>query len=273
MADEGRAIVLNYNALLGTLKTSVSRSVVMMGSGLSASEARPHLSHILAHEGRFGITLVPEEVNEQTRDHFAEEFGKWVRANGLRELLESFSIYLMRLYDILFVLRTHVNGQADPALMMPDRFEKRGISDQMTEVAKLIPVEQRAKDVLASLNQARNCYAHRQGRVGQPDLINGQFTVTWDRLSVSIEQPDGTIIPEEDMFDVMLKEGGLLRIGFVVQDRTFGPGEELTLEKFELLQIFLYVFQLGERLFKDAFQAAVDAGLAEHPAPAPEAQG
>ena len=43
------------------------------------------------------IRLVKEELTDPEKAHVAAEFGKWVRTNGLRELIETFSIFLHRL--------------------------------------------------------------------------------------------------------------------------------------------------------------------------------
>ncbi|NKK65649.1 hypothetical protein GFL88_19360 [Rhizobium leguminosarum bv. viciae] len=272
LTDERPQIVLNYDALLETLRKAVRRSVVMMGIGVNAAETRPHVPHALAHDGGFGIQLVPEEVDNETKEHFADEFGKWVRANGLRELLESFSIYLQQLYFALYVIRWHTTNAPDKSLITPERFERRGIADQIGELAKVLEVDDRSKLILASLNQARNCYAHRQGKVGHADLETDRMVVTWNRLAFSIREPDGNVIPETEIFNRVLERGGTMLATFVAQERAFALGDELILQKHDLKEICLNVLQLGEAYYNQAVQAAIDAGLL-HPQPASSPDG
>jgi hypothetical protein len=43
-----------------------------------------------------------------------------------------------------------------------------------------------------TINQARNCITHRQGRVGKEDLKGSDsFTPTWRAFDIIIQTPDG----------------------------------------------------------------------------------
>lgn len=259
-------LVLNYDALLETLRRSVRRSIVMMGFGLNGAELRPPLSHVLAHDGPFAIRLVEEDVTDEAKEHFADEFGKWVRANGLRELLESFSIYLHQLYFTLYVIRHHAEGGAPAGLRTPEWFEGRGVTVQMDELSKVVPIHERSKAVVASLSQARNCYAHRRGRVGNKDVDGDSMVVTWNRLTFGVREPNGNVIPENEIIGRLLPEGGVVQVAVVETARRYALGDELILEKRELKEICLNVLQIGEALYAEAVNVAVAAGLMDAPA-------
>ncbi|HCL66960.1 MAG TPA: hypothetical protein DIC56_19410 [Rhizobium sp.] len=260
MADQP-GVTINFDALLESLRKTVRRSVIMMGVGVNAAEYQPRISHVLADEGPFGVGLVPDEVSEEDRAHFADEFSKWVKANGLRELLEGFSIYLNELYSALFLIDLKVSGHRRPELVVPPKFERRGLADQLSELGKLISIDQRSRVILASLNQARNCYAHRRGRVGLPDLNDGRMVVTWNRPYFSVTEPDGQVHYDDQMFGRTLPEGGVLSFGVREETREFTLGQELVLAKPELKQICLHVLLMGEIFYNVAVQTAVDAGL------------
>ena len=53
------------------------------------------------------IHLVPSNVPEETIAHFKTEFGRWVITNGLRELIETFALFLDRTHNAcLFMAAT-----------------------------------------------------------------------------------------------------------------------------------------------------------------------
>ena len=78
-----------------------------------------------------------------------------------------------------------------------------GIADQATEFDKAVPVNERDIRVLSSLNQARNCFAHRQGRVGERDVDaeTGLFYVRWTAFrwkSQNLTEPSFRKRPSSD---------------------------------------------------------------------------
>ncbi len=137
-----------------------------MGIGLNASEQVPAISHILAPEKSIDIVLTKLDLTDEESTNAAVEFGKWIKANGLRELIDSFSIYLMSLYSAAYWISQQTNKISR---MQPKTFEKRGVRDQLSELAKLIDVEAHDQIIVNSICVARNCYSRRQGRVGPPD--------------------------------------------------------------------------------------------------------
>jgi hypothetical protein len=267
MAMPARRVEIRFDDHVDLLRRCVQRSVVMMGIGTNASQIRPHVSHELLQDRVFAIRLLPQQVNDATREHLSHEFSKWIAGNSLRELLEGYSIFLLRLYTALFIMRRiNVRGRP-PGLALPPRFERMGLNDQLLEVGKIVNVDARTHEIFQSLNQARNCFAHRLGRVGNADVNNGQFRVTWDRLTLGIREPDGNVIPEGDLFDGALIQGGEMLVQVVAAERVFNVGDELLLPREEFMQIALYAFQRGEVLIADAVQLAIQSGLLQARAP------
>lgn len=134
-------IRFNLDHVLEILRKGIRRADVFMGIGLNAAANDPPISHLLAPEGLHNIRLVKEELTDEEKAHVAAEFGKWVCTNGLRELIETFSIFLHRLYIPLFVIRRG-RGLDDEDLSNPARFERMGITDQVDEFAKIVPVNE-----------------------------------------------------------------------------------------------------------------------------------
>ena len=236
-----------------------------MGIGINAAAHEPPISHILAREGLNDIHLVKAELSDEEKAHVAEEFGKWVRTNGMRELIETFSIFLHRVYVPMFVLRRGC-GRNGEKLSLPPQFERMGVTDQVDEFAKMVPVNEGDHRILKSLNQARNCFAHRQGGVGERDVDTKTevFCLYWTAFQLEIVEPNGNIVPEEAMIGRVFENGGVFQARVVQREKVFSLNDELVLEKRELKEICFSVLTLGQRFLQGAISAASDAGVLEN---------
>lgn len=268
-----QVVRIDFNIILETLQRGIHRADIFMGIGMNAAEQQPPISHVLAPDGRFHIELVKQNLSEDERAHVAVEFGKWVTSNGLRELIETFSIFLHQIYTALHVMHVVVGKEI---AVSPRRFERMGVGDQIAELQKIIPILEERVLITRSLNQARNCYAHRNGRVGLADVDAeaGEFSLTWLALSTSVREPDGNVIPESEMFGRLLPAGGTVLIEVVIKTRAFRVGDELTLTKTELKEICLCVNTIGAGILDEAQKFGLEAGVilrhgevtASHPA-------
>jgi len=260
---------VDFGDILEVLNSGVRRSDVFMGIGLNSATSDPSISHVLSTKGA-GVQLVKTDLTDEEKKSVAHEFGKWIRANGFRELLETFSIYLLRLYDVIYNL--HQAYGDGSKIMDVRRFERLGICDQIDYLRKFISILDERVTILQSLNQARNCYAHRRGLVGDADLDadTGTFDVSWLRLVYEVQEPDGTIIPEEEMFGRFLPKGGAVRIRVELTKKSFAPGDELVLEKEDLKYICLCVHTIGHGLADETLKYALARGAEAIPAPEPE---
>lgn len=257
-----RTITFNLDHVFEILRNGVRRADVFMGVGLNAAEHDPPISHLLAVDGAHSIRLVKEELTDEEKAHVAAEFGKWVRTNGLRELIETFSIFLHRLYVPLFVIGRG-RGLDNIKLCSPARFEQAGITEQVEEFAKVVPVDDGNRRILRSLNQTRNCFAHRRGIVGARDLDTETktFSIYWNALRLQIAEPDGNIVPEESIYGRVFENGGIVQARMTEQSKTFHLQQELMLEKRELKEICLSVLIIGQRFLQGGVSVAQEAGI------------
>lgn len=257
--SNGKREAFNLDGLAAVLQKTVRRSLVMIGVGLNATEMRPLISHVLAPDGPFHLSLVPESIDEASQLHIMDEFGKWVRANGLRELLEGFSVFLHQVYWVWFLIARTANVLPEKP-MPPVVFEKRGIAFQIEKLAEVVVVDKRSQDVVASLNQARNCYAHRQGRVGPPDLQNDELIITWNRITLSVKEQDGNVVDEAEMFERVFEHESTIQMQVVQEWRRFTLGEEIVLSKRDLKEICLHVQAIGEQLLSELISLGKETG-------------
>ncbi|PDS54676.1 hypothetical protein CO663_33860 [Rhizobium anhuiense] len=252
---------INFGPISEILDSGIRRADVFMGVGLNASEQVPPISHVLSRDTGPGVILVKEELSDQERSDVANEFGKWVRANGIRELLETFSVYLTEIYNVVFMVET-AYGDGTKRTMAVSRFERLGINDQIEELRRFIPISDERRDILKSLNQARNCYAHRRGLIGAPDIDPGtnHFELQWLRLRYQILLEDGTVIPEEKVVGAYLEKEGVLQIQPVIERHRYSHGDELVIPKDELKHLCLCVHIIGQSIGEETVNFALASG-------------
>jgi hypothetical protein len=234
-----------------------------MGMGLNAAEHDPPLSHILAPDTVFAIHLVKETLTDAEKAHVAAEFGKWVRANGLRELLETFSTFMHELYTVLFVMLRSRRKLGALSRCPPPQFERMGIGKQIEKLSEVIAVPLADIRMVRSLNKARNCYAHRHGVVGEADIDadTGVFTLLWTAFQIEIAEPDGNIVRAPEMYGRTFENGGTAQLRGCEMKKDTRHGDELVVNKQELKEICWCVLNVGRRLFNETVELARREGI------------
>lgn len=179
------------------------------------------------------------------------EFQSWAAVSVLRDLIESFSIFLMEVYEVAL----EKNPDADFSTTSK-KFERRGIEDQLDILMKDFSVDAAWVSRLVGFNRARNCLAHRAGVVGAPDLVeNNELVVRW--LDAEIALHDGLDSNKMDMSNSMssLIQGqhqGGAPARFTVKDREkrIPLGNFLEFLPDEILEI-CSTFQLASAAFSN----------------------
>src|SRR5438105_1920638 len=90
-------IEINYDRILETALQGVRRATVFLGLGFNAANDPQFKTYQLSKIAT--LTLVPDDVDPATLTHFKESFGHWIVGNGLRELMETFAIFLDQIYS------------------------------------------------------------------------------------------------------------------------------------------------------------------------------
>lgn len=225
------------------MSLSVRRATVFLGIGINAGGADPPISHIL--EGGFQVKVIPDELPLEKRRELAEEFARWVVANAFRELAESFAVFLTELYSGIYVLQNEPVKYAVHRRAVAN-FAREGVSRQLEIVSEMLDLPSTFAATFSSMNQARNCMAHRRGIVGVPDIDTdtGVFTMRWRAMAAVLDDGRDISSAFRGGEPVLIEEEQSLSMKMVDREKSFARGEQIRLDRHDLSE-FCFAVQLA----------------------------
>jgi len=235
-------ISFNLDQIIEPVAVGVRRAYVFLGLGLNAANDPNHVNYHLP--GNFTLSFVPENQSAEQIKEFKEEFGRWIVANSLREVIESLAITLDRGHEVCFAVASRVGINASP----PSVFSKKGVVGKLVTWSKEFGIAAPLNDHFASLTTARNCLSHRRGILGKEDCdAAGHFILRYMRPELLIKAPSGeeTIIPPDFQEPILAKDGGLVQLRIVEGAKEFSVGSLLVLSPLNVRDIVWTVWNTG----------------------------
>ncbi len=192
------------------------------------------------------IQILPDGLDNKAIEHLKTEFQKWVILSGLRDLIETFAIYLDRVHRVGLLITVNTgNMKPEEAKSFERAFERKGIEDKLKTLKNRFGIETPKGKYLVSINKARNCLAHRRGIVAPLDTDpSGVLRVIWWAIDLFAETAEGqeiSLMPPLPRGGVRLDEGGQVKMRFVDREREFHLGEVLELTTRDLAEICFLV--------------------------------
>jgi hypothetical protein len=144
-----------------------------------------YITSVKAKAGNENCELTVESNNysfENIRRHDNKtliwEYQCWVARCVLRDLVESFSIFMVDVY------RTALANSSGGMSTSIVEFEKMGVERQSQVFKNDFNIDNRWLVMFDGFNRARNCLAHRQGVVSSKDASeNGALVMTWLKIN------------------------------------------------------------------------------------------
>lgn len=236
-------IHINFSEILEIAQRGVRRASIFMGFGVNAALDPSFKSYQLTHITQ--LQFIPDNVSDEKLRHFKQEFQIWIEAAGLRELTESFALFLDAVHQACLFIQTVQSKAAMGNREQKDAsFRRKGSPKKLKLLAQQFDVMADHPDFLNSIVRARNCLTHRMGVVGTDDLYGeGELIVRWIGMDVYAVSPTGV---RTDLFNipeggVILPDAGKVMLGFVERSRAFKLGDKLALSTRELAEICFYV--------------------------------
>lgn len=210
------------------------------------------------------IRILPEGLSKESIEHLKQEYEKWVILAGLRELIETFGVYLDAIHNVALVISSSTIGPID---LQKNRcsFELSGTTEKLSTLKKRFNIHTQKEKYLASVSRVRNCLAHRRGIVGQKDVDeNGVLKVTWWTLDVFAETPKGEQIslkPPLPNGGVIVEAGGTIKARFTDHELQFNVGQVVELTISDLSEICLLVSLAAKEILASITTFARNNGI------------
>jgi len=256
-------IQIDLDNILEVAYLGVRRASIFMGLGVNAVLDPNYKAYQLTHITK--LQLVPDNANEETLTHFKEEFKTWVEGNGLRELIETYSIFLDALHNACLLVRGSKEGIDIASIATnQDTFQKQGFPNKLSQLRSNYSVGPKHADYMVSLNKARNCLTHRRGIVAKEDADSEKgLKVAWLGMETFVQTPSGERlslmnIPPEGVF---VKDGGTVCMQFVERVKHFELHSLVRFTTRELGEICWFFQQEAQSTLMSAVEYAKVSGI------------
>lgn len=104
-------ITINFDDIRDIANKGVRRAALFLGLGLNAANDPRLREYELTNIS--AIQLIQPDADDETLSHYKEEFSTWVVACALREMIESFGVFLDGIYEACLVMAVH-RGRVTP---------------------------------------------------------------------------------------------------------------------------------------------------------------
>lgn len=250
---------IDFGKILEVALKGVRRATVFLGLGVNAALDPEFKKYQLTEIAE--IQLLPSDVDAQTITHFKNEFKTWIAANGLRELTETFSVFLEKLHEACLMIHNHLE-QASPKDLAKQQanFVRQGLPKKLQILSESFSVGPKEPPRIMSLNKARNCLTHRRGLVGRTDCnLHDSLRVSWVGANIFVQTPSGEkLILEKGLY---LRDGGDVMLQFLERERVFPLGSVVSFSPKELAEICWFFIREAQATCSAAGEFAKSSGI------------
>lgn len=234
-----------------------------MGLGVNAALDAEFKQYQLTHITK--LQLTSDAIDEKTIDHFKQEFKTWIEGNGLRELIETYSVFLDRIHYAALLIDAKANDDTAALITKGDSFNREGLSKKLSILRSKFSIGPMHADYIVSINRARNCLTHRRGILGKEDVDeSGKLRVAWLGMDVFAETPTGErhSLMEIPPSGLHLSEGGTVCFQFIEREKLFYPGTPLRLSTRDLAEICWFFQREANTTIQSLVEYAKTNGVA-----------
>lgn len=264
MAEQLKGIEINFDKILEIANKGINRASIFAGFGINAARNSEFKDSDLTKYTSF--SLFPPITNEEVIAKNKVEFEKWIITSALRELIESFSIFLDSIHYACLVMAVN-KGQynENDAQTYKKSFEFKGLEDKLKKLKNRFNIFITNEDYLLSINKVRNCLSHRRGIVGSEDVDNEQsLKLKWWALNLFIKTNNGerieipTPIPSEG---ILVENGGNVMLETIDKNKTYPLGHLIVLGPKDLVEICYIVKIATNEIAKLTIDYAKNLGI------------
>lgn len=251
---------VKLDVIFGTARTGITRAWVFTGMGINYASGPSKDFNIpgAPHLHLFNRTLSDKELNQ-----FTEEFRIWVTGNGLRELIETFDIFLEQLYSVVLIVEAWRQKKAYDQNKQ-SVFNKRGTPEKIDELENF-GIRTAFKDDIISVKRARSCLTHRLGVVNRRDINDSEgLKVRWRVLELYGKNEDGSeFVPDLDQLaagPIEFPRGSAVNMRNAPRSKTFSMGSRIIFEPSEIKEICFWFLLLVDEIQKSIIKYCKNPG-------------
>lgn len=248
-------VTIDLSKLHRIVDIGVRRAAVFMGLGINAANDENNKNYELSNITSF--RFLPENITDLDINHFKEEFTSWITMNGFRELIETFSIFLDRVFDICQLI-----NQTDKKTQ--DKFYNKGIEGKTKMLNELFSINTPYTECISSINKARNCFAHRNGVVSEKDCTNGCMVLKWMTIEVyAISKTGTTYILELPIKKegVKLEEESKICVRLIERRECYNISDSIRISPIRLAEICYFIIILKGEVVKETVKYLKECGV------------
>lgn len=239
--------IVDLNRIKKISSQGIIRTAIFMGLGVNAARDKSLINYKLPDIRH--LRLSPENVTEKQLANFKNNFGKWIISNGLRELIESFGVFLDRIFQsaLWFTISKGMIEQST-AKKNFNAFERKGVEGKLELLRTHFGISTNKEKYFSTINQAQNCITHRRSQVGIKDLRgNKTLKLVWWAFDVVAKLADGreiSMMPPIPKEGVHIEPGGMILLKIKDRNREYKLGDIIEFTPVELNEICL-LFRLS----------------------------
>ena len=234
---------IDLDRLRSIALVGIHRAYVFMGLGINAARDENMVQYELSDTFHRLSRNQDEDI-----DAIKKEFGNWIIGCGLREVSESFNIYLTGIFRSAALIYNYTNDSAKISLEKVNKFERIGIGKQLKKLRAKFGISTQKDAYLISISKARNCITHRKGIVKEQDSIrDGKLDIKWLGTQSHIKTNSGEIIHFDSSFPaegILIKDDGVINLEIIERVKQVKLGEQIIFTPNDLSEI-CFTFRLA----------------------------
>jgi len=233
---------LDFPKIFDIARLGVMRASIFMGLGINAALDPNNRKYELGDIAQF--QMLPHNVDDNLIQNFKDEFAIWIVANGLRELIETFALFLDELYCACALVKAHKNmNEMNKLTKVQTKFARSGFPDKLDALKAAFSVEPKYPEYIKTINQVRNCLTHRRGVVTQKDCNSGNsLRVAWLGADIFLKTPKGERFSAQESKGRIFPDGADVEIQMdVKREKSFGLRSLVKFSAGELAEICWFI--------------------------------
>lgn len=244
-------INIDLDEVFRIIQGGVYRAAYFLGLGLNAIN-KPDLksADLLPFTTyNFGAKDFDEDAINQIRDAFQE----WIICNCLRDLVESFALCCDAIVETIIYITC--NGSSVLMGEIRGKYKKatnKGVKEKLKYIKKFIEIDDDETSALISINNARNCLVHNNGRIAQKHCNQGdKLRLQWIGLRTYLEL-DGKheVAADERVIETKNINGEItgMSVGYEIKEKFFNKGSVVKISPQDLADICFFFSTTSEKM-------------------------